>query len=338
VVVFTVVSDFNSDADVLRTQTNPHFMQSDAWASFKSTSPWTGGELSSPASPVTARTYRRNVDEFGTLVHLPRVSGLTPSNVAAFTSAVHGIAGDSFAVKLESYQPRDEELLDALLSAGWIGARSTQYRFGVTAELRPDPDEAFMLIKKRARNEVRQADARGITVRRVDPTAEVHDQLLAMIDAMQDRSGSFVRSDDYLRACWDEFTSRNQGSFYVAEFDGSVVAGAFVIEYGSNAFYKDGGSFRVESGLPVGRALQWHIIKDLGQRGFERYDLGNVPNPAEESATMSGLLTFKSGFAKEIIEYMPALELPLGSRADEWRAIEPQFVTEFKSHTGDSFY
>lgn len=313
-------------------------MQSHAWASFKRTSPWISGVISSPTSPVTARTYRREVDNFGTLIHLPRVSGLTHSNVEEFTAAVRGKVEDSFAVKLETYQPRDEALLNALLTAGWTGARSTQYRFGVTAELRPDPDEAFMLIKKRARNEVRQADARGITVRRVEPTASVHDQLLAMIDAMQDRSGSFVRSEDYLRACWDEFTSREQGSFYVAEVDGAVVAGAFVIEFGSNAFYKDGGSFRVESGLPVGRALHWHIIKDLGQRGFVRYDLGNVPNPAEESATMSGLLTFKSGFAKEIIEYMPALELPLGARADEWRAIEPQFVAEFKSRTGDSFY
>lgn len=329
---------FTQDLEILRTQTNPHFMQSDAWASFKRDSAWSIKTLNAPASPLVARTFSRNVDGFGTLTHLPRVSGLTTENVAAFTDEVRSGAGDSYAVKLETYQPRDEELVDALIAAGWTGARSTQYRFGVTAELRADADEAFMLIKKRARNEVRQAQARGVTSYRAEPTADVLTRLLDMIDAMQDRSGSFVRSDDYLRASWDAFVSRGQGSFYVAEYESQIVAGAFVIEYGANAFYKDGGSFRVESGIAVGRALQWQIMSDLGQRGFDRYDLGNVPNPAEESATMSGLLIFKSGFAKDITEYMPAMELALGPRADEWRAIEPEFVSGFKSRTGDSFY
>ena len=331
-------SGFDMDDQVLLTQTNPHFMQSDAWASFKSSSPWHSSLVQGGATPVVARAYTRDVDGFGALTHLPRVSGITVDNAAKFTAAVQELGTASLAFKLEIYQERDDDLLAALLEQGWTGARSTQYRFGVTAELREDSDEAFMLIKKRARNEVRQADARGVSAYRIESSETVQSKLLELIDAMQDRSGSFVRSDDYLRASWNEFVNCNQGSFYFAEVAGEIVAGAFVIEYGSNAFYKDGGSFRVESGLPVGRALQWHIIKDLGSRGFSHYDLGNVPNPNEESATMSGLLTFKSGFAQDITEYMPALELPLGDRADEWRAIEPEFVSAFKSQTGDSFY
>ncbi|MFM6973884.1 MAG: lipid II:glycine glycyltransferase FemX [Agromyces sp.] len=326
------------DAEVLRTQTNPHFMQSEAWSGFKSHSQWSVGSVPATQAGIETATFRRDVPEFGELLHLPRVSGLTPSNVSKFTRAIREQLGSAFAVKLETYQARDTELVAALHAEGWVGARATQYRFGVTAELGPDSEQTFARLKKRARTEVRQAAARGVVCRRVEDSALVRSQLIEMIHVMAERSGAFTRNDEYLHASWDAFTNRGQGAFYVAEVEGEVVSGAFVIEFGRNAFYKDGGSHRVASTLPVGRALQWHIIEDLTARGFEQYDLGNVPNPAEESASMSGLLTFKSGFSQEITEYMPAMELPISSDADRWRAVEPEITAGFRTNTGGSFY
>jgi serine/alanine adding enzyme len=326
------------DSDVLRTQTNPHFMQSDAWGGFKASSAWLPSAIPASSTGIALRSYSRDVDGFGTLLHLPRVSGVTAENAGTFTAGVREHQGEAFAVKLELYQPRDENLVAALNAQGWVGARSTQYRYGVTAELSEDPEVAFALLKKRARTEVRQGIARGIVCYRADPTPESIDMLLAMIEEMGERSRSFVRSFDYLRASWNAFFERAQGSLYFAEVEGRIVAGAFVIEFGPNAFYKDAGSYRVESTLPVGRALQWHIIEDLGKRDFKNYDLGNIPHPDEPSESMNGLLIFKTGFSKDFVEYMPALELPIGPRAEEWRAVEPEVVSAYRAATSDSFY
>jgi lipid II:glycine glycyltransferase (peptidoglycan interpeptide bridge formation enzyme) len=329
---------FELDPEVLRTQTNPHFMQSDAWGSFKTSSSWAPGAIPADSTSIALRSYTREVQGFGTLIHLPRVSGLTPQNAAEFTAGINAYKSDAFAIKLEIYQQRDEELLESLLAQGWVGARSTQYRYGVTAELNEDPEVAFALLKKRARTEVRQGIARGIKTYRAEPTAELAQALLEMMDAMGERSRSFVRSSEYLLASWNTFLDRGQGSLYFAEVENRIVAGAFVIEFGHNAFYKDAGSYRVESTLPVGRALQWHIIEDLGKRGFKNYDLGNIPHPDEPSESMAGLLTFKTGFSKDFVEYMPALELPFGERADDWRRLEPELLKEYRATTGDSFY
>jgi lipid II:glycine glycyltransferase (peptidoglycan interpeptide bridge formation enzyme) len=329
---------FELDPEVLRTQTNPHFMQSDAWGSFKTSSAWTPGTISAGNASIALRSYTREADGFGTLIHLPRVSGITVDNAAAFSAGIKAHKSDAYAIKLEIYQPRDEQLLEALQAQGWVGARSTQYRYGVTAELNEDPEVAFALLKKRARTEVRQGIARGIKTYRAEATEELTDALLKMMEAMGERSRSFVRSSDYLLASWNTFIERGQGSLYFAEVEDRIVAGAFVIEFGHNAFYKDAGSYRVESTLPVGRALQWHIIEDLGKRGFKNYDLGNIPHPDEPSESMAGLLTFKTGFSKDFVEYMPALELPIGDRAEEWRRVEPEFIKEYRATAGDSFY
>ena len=62
-------------------------------------------------------------------------------------------------------------------------------------------------------------------------------------------------------------------------------------------------------------ALQWGIMKWLGERNVDSYDLVAVP-PADQCTPehpLYGLYRFKSGFASEITEYIGTLDRPYAS-------------------------
>jgi lipid II:glycine glycyltransferase (peptidoglycan interpeptide bridge formation enzyme) len=86
------------------------------------------------------------------------------------------------------------------------------------------------------------------------------------------------------------------------------------------------------------RLLQWGIIRDLAASGIERYDLGHVPPPAEPEAPGHGVLIFKSAFARDVLEYMPAFQLSHEHQAEEWRRGENAFIARHLERTGDYWY
>lgn len=326
------------DGEVIGRQDPPHFMQSEAWGRFKEPGPWEVSHLRLGASAFPVQAFARDADGYGRLLHLPRVSGLAEADVADFTAGVAASRGDAFTVKLELFQRRDPDLVAALEAVGWHGARATQYRFGVTAALDPDDETMLAGLKKRARTEVRQGERRGIECERVDVTQANIELMLDLVRETEQRSGAFFRDRDYLEGVWNAFDAAGQGRLYFARHDGELLSGAYVIAYGTSGFYKDGGSFRDRPGLPVSRALQWAVMKDLAAAGVKHYDLGNIPDPSSVEPGSNGLLTFKSGFALDTVEYMPAMELAFGSEAARWRAEEPSFTSAYKQREHDSWY
>ncbi len=60
------------------------------------------------------------------------------------------------------------------------------------------------------------------------------------------------------------------------------------------------------------RLLLFEAAKTLKKEGYKVFDLGGVPDPATyEQSHMRGIFIFKTGFNREIMEMMPAYELPL---------------------------
>lgn len=324
------------DARILAWQDHPHFMQGSAWAAAKAGGPWAIHQREVAGRAV--QVFEREAEGFGLLQHAPRVSGIRPGDVPALTESFRAQRGDAFSLKLETYQPRDPQLESAFAAAGWVPAKASQYRFGVTVDLSDGADAAFTAMKKRARNEIRQAEKHGVVVERVEPTEGNQRILLDLIRVTEDRSGAFFRGDDYLLAVWNAFFERDAGRLYFASYEGRPIAGAFVCVFGSVAHYKDGGSVR-DSRVMAPRLQQWRIMQDLAADGVRHYDLGNVPPPNLEGASTTGLMIFKGAYARDIVEYLPAFELPFTAARDAWGAGgESEFLAAYRARTGDSFY
>lgn len=327
------------DDRVLAAQTLPHFMQSSTWEQIRSDGPWevSRRDLGSERDfPVLA--FERHAEGFGTLQHLPRVSGLAAADIAPLTERIRTERGTAFATKIEVHQPRDDTLIAAFESSGWLPTRASQYRHAVVVETAAGEEEILAGMKKRARNEIRVAERNGVTVGRVELTEEHRRRMLDLVRETEERTGAFFRGGAYLERVWTTFSGHGRGQLYFAWHDGRVVAGAFVARYGPNAWYKDGGSLRDRPQLMASRLLQWEIMRDLAASGIERYDLGHVPPPDEPDAPGQGVLTFKSAFARDVLEFMPAFHLSHEPHAEAWRRGEGEFIAAHRARTGDYWY
>jgi serine/alanine adding enzyme len=327
------------DDRVLATHSSPHFMQSAAWAEAKHGGPWkVSRRCLGLDREYPVQVFERAVDRFGVLAHLPRVSGLRVDDVAALTERIRHEHPHAFAAKVEIYQPRDDALAGAFREHGWSPARASQYRHGVVVQTGLAEGEIFARMKKRARNEIRAAERNGVAVLHVELNDEHRRTMRELVRTTADRSQAYFRRPEYVEAVWNAFAARAHGRLYFAYHEERVVAGAFILTYGTTAWYKDGGSLREKPQLMASRLLHWGIIRDLASSGIERYDLGNIPPPGEDGAPGQGLLTFKTAFTDDVVEYMPAFQLSFTDEADQWRRRENEFLRAYHERTGDYWY
>ncbi|GAB2823050.1 hypothetical protein GCM10027022_12000 [Alpinimonas psychrophila] len=341
------VTNSEWDSRVLAAQPGAHFMQSEAWAALKAGSAWTPSRLeidiSSAGETFPVQAFSRKVTTLGiplgTLRHLPRVTGITPAHVAGLTAAAEASPAGTLAMKLEFFQPVDTDLVTSFTDAGWVACKASQYRHAVVVDTSGTEDTLLAGFKKRARYEVRLAERSGVTVEAAEPTEANMARLLTLLHETADRTGAFFRNDEYLLKSWREFASRGQGFVYLAEHEGDLVAGAFVMTFGTVGWYKDGGSTREKDKLGGARYLQFCIMRDLQSRGITSYDLGVIPPPAEaENSAMKGLFTFKTSFSDETTTFMPALQYGIGRGNALWQKYEGKYLGAYSRLKHDYWY
>ena len=352
------VTNSDWDSRVLAAQPGAHFMQSDAWATLKAGTAWTPSRLeiafpsatatsaSAPSGSATkvsatfpVQAFSRKVTPLGTLRHLPRVTGVTTEHVAGLTAAAESSPKGTLAMKLEFFQPIDTDLVASFKDAGWVACKASQYRHAVVIDTSGTEESLLAGFKKRARYEVRLAERSGVTVQAAEPTEANMHRLLTLIRETADRTGAFFRNDEYLLKSWRAFAARGQGFVYLAEHEGDLVAGAFVMTFGTVGWYKDGGSTREKDKLGGARYLQFCIMRDLQARGITSYDLGVIPPPAEaENSAMKGLFTFKTSFSEETTTFMPALQYHLGRGYNLWHKYEGKYLGAYSRLKHDYWY
>ena len=110
-----------------------------------------------------------------------------------------------------------------------------------------------------------------------------------MADTVKAKGSMPLRSYEYYARFWDEFCNRGQGSFFFVYEDGKPSVGAFVINYGAKATYKDGGSTQNRKQYGDSHLVQWAAIRQHAGAGLHgvrllrhparRPDQGQDPQP-----------------------------------------------------------
>ncbi len=333
--------DKDWDKLLLKSVKNPHFMQSNAWAMSRKNSSWqvsrTFLETNKEGYPL--QLFSRLVPGLGKLYYAPEISGININNLPKFTEIIQQKFSNGLAIKVELYQPYDEKLIDTFIQNGWVKANSVQHRSTVIVDLSGSEEELFARIKSRARYEVRTAQKNNVKVEKVEINKLNLDLLFDLINITAKRTGAFFRKKDYFDNYWNSFNEAGQGSLYFAWYNKEMIAGAYVIDFGEFAWYKDGGSVRSKSKLMGSRLLQWEIMRDLQKRGIKSYDLSGIPAEKDKlTSSMKGLYTFKTGFSNETSSFMPAMELPTAKRYLIWPKAEQQFLRAYSVLTNDFWY
>jgi lipid II:glycine glycyltransferase (peptidoglycan interpeptide bridge formation enzyme) len=169
-------------------------------------------------------------------------------------------------------------------------------------------EELLAQMRKTTRYEIRKATSLGITIKTTDdPTAIKKFYDLEIITSK--RQGFVPFSYSFLFEQFKAFAQAKKVLLYTAEFEGKLLAQAFIIFYGVEAAYHYGASTEDGRKYPGAYLIQWEVIKDAKKRGMTRYNFWGVAPEDQKDHRFYGLSVFKRGFGGVDFEYLHARDL-----------------------------
>ncbi|WP_430297196.1 lipid II:glycine glycyltransferase FemX [Sinomonas sp. B1-1] len=252
-----------------------------------------------------------------------------------------------FAVKIEPDIVDSDSSRALLAGAGLVKVPNLQPNDSTAIlDISTEPRLILKSLHSRGRNAVRRAEREGVEVVEAEPTLENYRTMHALMTGTlnsKSRTGVQVRSFDYYRQFWTEFTQRGQGRLYFVYENGRPSVGAFVINYGRKGTYKDGGSLQKRTQYGDSHLVQWTAINRVKELGCTEYDFCGTP-PADRlkdtSHPFHGLGLFKTSFTKTVTDFVGCWDFvidPLRYRA--WTTAGERIARQlYTRRTGQQFY
>ncbi|MGJ3237627.1 MAG: lipid II:glycine glycyltransferase FemX [Anaerolineae bacterium] len=102
-----------------------------------------------------------------------------------------------------------------------------------------------------------------------------------MMTVTGERNEFGVHEPDYYALMYDLFVPQH-GALILAEHEGDIIAGNFVVHVGQSAVYLEGASSNIKRKLMASYGVQWEAIKWAQKRGAQHYDMWGIPDESEE--------------------------------------------------------
>jgi serine/alanine adding enzyme len=342
----------NWDKHVTANPNGGNMLQSAAYASVKNGSGWKVRflVLENSESASFNLVLEKSFPLLGRLWYLikgPDLEAAADLNAAleACAAFVRGRKLNVFTIKIEPDIVDSEEAQARLLEAGLVKAPNIQSNDSTALLDISAPEEAvFKSISSRARNAIRRAEREGCEVFRQEHGPETYRALYdLMADTVNAKGSMPLRSYEYYAAFWDEFCNRGQGNFFFTYEDGKPSVGAFVINYGAKATYKDGGSTQNRKQYGDSHLVQWAAIRRMQELGCTEYDFCGTPPASrikDKSHNLYGMGMFKTSFTKTVTDFVGCHDYvlsPLKHRL--WvKGAEKVFRRIETARTGQQFY
>ena len=342
----------NWDKHVTANPNGGNMLQSAAYASVKNGSGWQVRflVLEAPGSASYNLVLEKNFPILGRLWYLIKGPDLaTPEDLKPALEACAALARSRklnvFTIKIEP------DLVDApgtqaiLARSGLVKAPNIQSNDSTALlDISGPTEQVFKAISSRARNAIRRAEREGCEVVQKEQGPETYRALYELMADTVNAKGSMpLRSYEYYEQFWDEFCNRGQGSFFFAYEDGKPSVGAFVINYGAKATYKDGGSLQNRKQYGDSHLVQWAAIRRMQELGCTEYDFCGTPPSArikDKTHNLFGMGMFKTSFTKTVTDFVGCHDYilsPLKHRL--WVAgAEKVFRRIQTARTGQQFY
>jgi lipid II:glycine glycyltransferase (peptidoglycan interpeptide bridge formation enzyme) len=315
----------------------------DAWNRFVTNAPyrsfpqlWEWGELREafgwrpvrlaigpdPAQPPLAATQVliRAVPLLGWQIgYAPRgpMGDLDDASVrGALLSALRSLARSEgiATLKVDPEATPDSPFGQDLLAAPWREAAKVQPPRTRLIDLAPSEDELRAAMKKKHRQYVAKAEREGITVERIDASADQPTATRALDDFYRiyahtaERAGFVARARSYYDRAWQLFAPAGHAQLAFATRGGERLATLFHFTVGDRAAEAFGGMTDSGADARANYLLKWASIIGFKQQGFADYDLWGLAT--------GGIAQFKEGFGGRQVDYVGARDLSLKPAED----------------------
>jgi peptidoglycan pentaglycine glycine transferase (the first glycine) len=278
------------------------------------------GEDPSGLPRAAAQVLMRRVPALGwRLAYVPRgpVGQLDEAAVReALFAALRSLARtDGVAtVKVDPEATRDSPLGAALLAPPWRAASRVQPPRTRIIELAASEDELRAGMKRKHRQYVNKAERDGVTVERVDASADHATTQAALDDFYQiyahtaERAGFVARARRYYDRVWELFAPSGHARLAFATRGGEPLATLFHFVCGDGAAEAFGGMTDDGAESRANYLLKWESIIGFRREGLATYDLWGLAT--------GGIAQFKEGFGGRQVDYVGARDLSLRPAED----------------------
>ena len=157
-------------------------------------------------------------------------------------------------------------------------------------------EQLWKNFKAETRNQVRQAEKRGVEI--YEPTAldEWLEDYYAMHEAVYSRQKAKPPAKPtFYQALWDQLYEKGELKVILARQKGKAIAGGIFPIHRDTIYFLDGASLRGYQKFRANNLIQWHIISSAASEGLRLYDMvgANIPSIAH----------FKRGFGGAEVEH-----------------------------------
>ena len=162
-------------------------------------------------------------------------------------------------------------------------------------DLKEDISDICKMMHKKHRNIIRKAIKMHYYVIE-DKRDEAISNFYTLVNETYSRSGQFGHSIEYLKTV---LSSKYSRLFLCYSSENILTAGALIVGDNKQVYYLHGGSITPSNG--ASNLLHWHIIKQLKDEGYEKYDFGGVSYNPVKGSKAYGIKMFKERFGGEFI-------------------------------------
>lgn len=234
---------------------------------------------------------------------------------------LHRIARDHRAVflRIEPSFPDNSGCASVLQRQGFESSTYTnQPRATIVVDLSQDLDSLLAQFHQKTRYNIRYGTKKGVIIRVGD------EKDLPVFHRMMKITGSraafTVRSLDYYRDEWSEFSKTGQINMFIAEYQGQPIAVNISAVFGRCAAYLHGGSSGEHANLQPNYLLMWEAIQWAHDQGCKSFDLWGIPDEVgitvhqagedlpvnDRTDGLWGVYRFKRGFSKNVLLFTSA--------------------------------
>ncbi len=326
---FTTPSPAEWDAFVAETPAG-NLLQTSRWGDLKAHFGWEAERIAISADDCIiagAQVLYRSFPLGLTMAYVPRGPLVDWENEKTAHSLLVAISErarlhGAFCLKLEpdlAYRP---ELSQVVKRYGPVlSHQSIQPRASILVAL--DRDEADILagMKSKTRYNIRLAARKGVEV--CEGTLEDLPEFYRMMVATGERDRFAIFSPEYYRMLFELFSPGGFIKLLLATYQGTILAGIFVVRWGQKAWYIYGASANEHRNLMPAYLLQWEGMRWARSQGCKTYDLWGIPDEIREdperyarspdtpTEDIWGVYVFKQGFGGKVATYLGAYDIPI---------------------------
>jgi peptidoglycan pentaglycine glycine transferase (the first glycine) len=136
------------------------------------------------------------------------------------------------------------------------------------------------------------------------------------MEATGERDAFGIHSKAYYRRALELFAPQGRVQLFLAEYQGTPVAGLMAYAFNGQAWYFYGASSNAHRERMPNHGLQWRAMLWAREKGCAQYDLWGIPDVDEDpdTAALGGVQRFKEGFGGETVRYVGAYDYPYHPR------------------------